>query len=89
MDPIISFLKEDTLPLDKLEAEKIRRKVPPNFGCPRIRNCTSTPSPGHTYCAFILKPQSCFLKNYMREFARITQEEDLYLIELSRKGIDG
>ena len=28
MDPIISFLKEDTLPSDKLEAEKIRRKVP-------------------------------------------------------------
>ena len=24
MDPIISFLKEDTLPSDKLEAEKIR-----------------------------------------------------------------
>ena len=28
MDPIISFLKEDTLPSDKLEAEKTRRKVP-------------------------------------------------------------
>ena len=28
MDPIISFLKEDTLPSDKLEAEKIRRKAP-------------------------------------------------------------
>ena len=28
MDPIISFLKEDTLPLDKLESEKIRRKTP-------------------------------------------------------------
>ena len=27
MDPIISFLKEDTLPSDKLEAEKIRRKA--------------------------------------------------------------
>ena len=28
MNPIISFLKEDILPLDKLEAEKIRRKGP-------------------------------------------------------------
>ena len=28
MDPIISFLKEDTLPSDKLKAEKIRRKAP-------------------------------------------------------------
>ena len=28
MDPIISFLKEDTLPSDKLEAEKIQRKAP-------------------------------------------------------------
>ena len=27
MDPIISFLKEDTLPLDKLETKKIRRKA--------------------------------------------------------------
>ena len=27
-DPITSFLKENTLPSDKLEAEKIRRKVP-------------------------------------------------------------
>ena len=27
-DPIISFLKEDILPSDKLEAEKIRRKAP-------------------------------------------------------------
>ena len=28
MDPIISFLKENILPSDKLEAEKIRRKAP-------------------------------------------------------------
>ena len=28
MDPIISFLKENTLPSDKLEAEKIRRRAP-------------------------------------------------------------
>ena len=28
MDPIISFLKENTLPSDKLEVEKIQRKVP-------------------------------------------------------------
>ena len=28
MNLIISFLKEDTLPSDKLEAEKIRRKAP-------------------------------------------------------------
>lgn len=29
MDPIISYLTEDTLPGNKLEAEKIRRKAPP------------------------------------------------------------
>ena len=28
MDLIVSFLKEDILPPDKLEANKIRRKVP-------------------------------------------------------------
>ena len=86
MDPIVSFLKEDILPSDKLEAEKIRR---PDSGCPRIRNCTSASSLGHTYCAFILKNQSYFLRNYMREFAEVTQEEDLYLIELSHKAISG
>ena len=68
MDPIISFLKEDTLPLDKLEAEKIRRKAPRFW----IKNCTSVPYLGHTYYAFILKPQSYFLKNYTREFAEVT-----------------
>ena len=28
MDPIVSFLKDDTLPEEKSEAEKIRRKTP-------------------------------------------------------------
>ena len=28
MDPIVSFLKDDTLPKEKLEAKKIRRKTP-------------------------------------------------------------
>ena len=86
MDPIISFLKEDTLPSDKLEVEKIRREAP-ILGYLRIRNCTITPSLDHTYYAFILKHQSCFLKKCTREFVEVTQEEDLYLIELSRKAI--
>ena len=85
MDPIISFLKEDTLPSDKFEAEKIRRKAPRFW----IRNCTSAPYLGHTYYAFILKPQSYFLKNYTREFAEVTQEKDLYLIKQSHNDIGG
>ena len=28
MNPIVLFLREDILPLDKLEADKIRRKTP-------------------------------------------------------------
>ena len=28
MDPLVSFLKDDVLPKEKLEAEKIRRKAP-------------------------------------------------------------
>ena len=28
MDPIVLFLREDILPVDKLEADKVRRKVP-------------------------------------------------------------
>ena len=28
MDPIVSFLKDDVLPKEKSEAEKIRRKAP-------------------------------------------------------------
>ena len=66
MDPIIQFLSKDILPEDKLEAEKIRRRLL-GSGYPRTKNCTSAPSLGHTYFTYILRHQSYSLKNYMKK----------------------
>ena len=88
MDPIVSLLKEDILPSDKLEAEKIWRKVP-QFWLSEDQKLYKRFFSGPYLLSFILKNQSYFLRNYMREFAEVTQEEDLYLIELSHKAIGG
>ena len=66
MDPIIQFLSKDILPEDKLEAEKVCRKAL-RSGYPRTRNCTTAPFLGHIYSTYILRLQSCSLRNYMKE----------------------
>ena len=55
----------------------------------QIRNCTSTLSLSHTYCAFIVKHQNYSLRNYTREFAETTQEEYLCPTKLLHKAING
>ena len=54
MDPIVLFLREDILPEDKLETDKVRRNEP-RFSYPRTKNCTSTLFLGHTYSTFTLR----------------------------------
>ena len=66
MDLIIQFLSKDILPEDKLEAEKVCRKAL-RSGYPRTRNCTTAPFLGHIYSTYILRLQSCSLRNYMKE----------------------
>ena len=58
-------------------------------GCPRTKNCTSTPILGHIYCVFTLKHQSYYLKSCMKGFVGVTQEEDLCCIELLPRNIGG
>ena len=88
MDPIVSFLKDDTLPEEKSEAEKIRRKSL-GSSCPRITSCTNVPILGRICYVYILKYQNYYSRSCMREFMGVTQEQDLCPIEPSLKGIGG
>ena len=42
----------------------------------RTRNCTNDLSQGYIYYAYILKHQSYFLRNYMKESMKAIQEGD-------------
>ena len=84
MDPIISFLKDDILPSNKLEAEKIRRKAP-RFWLSENQKLYKRFFSGPYLLCIHLEISELFLK----EFAKVIQEEDLYPIELSHKAIGG
>ena len=88
IDPIVLFLREDILPKDKSEANKVweRRLI---SGYPMTKNCTSAPFLGYTYFAFTLRWQSYSLRSYMKKFVEAIQEEDLCLTEPSFKAIGG
>ena len=88
MDLIVLFLREDILPADKLEADKVRRKVP-RFRLSEDQKLYKRFFPGHIYYAFILRHQSYSLRSYMKGFVEVTQEEDFYFTELSLKAIGG
>ena len=66
MDPIIQFLSKDVLPEDKSKAEKICRKAP-QFWLSEDQKLYKRSFSGHIYSAYILKHQSYFLRNYMKE----------------------
>ena len=88
MDPIVSFLKDDTLPEEKSEAEKIRRKSL-GSSCPRITSCTNVPILGRICYVYILKHQSYYSRSCMTEFVGVTQEKYLCPTEPSLKDISG
>ena len=71
MDPIVLFLREDILPLDKLEADKVWRKVPRLWLSEdqKLYKCSFF---GRIYSAFTLKHQSYSLRSYMKEFVEAT-----------------
>ena len=73
---------------DKLEADKVRRKVP-RFWLSEDKNCTSTHFLGRTYSTFTLRRQSYSLRSYIKGFMKAIQEEDLCLTEPSLKAIGG
>ena len=84
MDPIVSFLKDDTL----LKLRKYKEKLI-GSGCLRITSCTSAPILGRICYVYILKRQSYCSRSCMKGFVGVIQKEDLYLIELSPKDIGG
>ena len=53
MDSIIQFLKEDILPEERIEADKVRRKAT-RYYYPRTRNYTNAPFQDLIYYVFIL-----------------------------------
>ena len=69
MDSIVFFLKENILPKEKPEADKVRTKAPP-----RIKIFISAIFLGRTCYAYTLRHQSYFWRSYMKEFLEATQE---------------
>ena len=80
MDSIVLFLKEDILPEEKLEADKVRRNAH-CFGCLRTKSCISALFLGRTCCAYTFRHQNYFWRSYMKGFVEATQEADPCLIE--------
>ena len=91
MDPMVLFLKEDILPEEKSEANKVRRKALRFwlFKEPRTKNCTNAHFLGHIYSTYTLIHQNYSLRSCMKGFVEATQVADLYLTEPSRMAIGG
>ena len=80
MDPMVKFLKDDILPEEKLEAEKIRRKAP-RFWLSEDHKLYNRSYSG-SYLLYVHPEASNYcLKSYMKGSAGVTQEEDLCHIE--------
>ena len=88
MDPIVTFLKDDILPEEKSEAEKIRRKQL-GSGCPRITSCTSAPILGRIYYVFTLRHWSHCLKSCTKGSMGVIQGEDPCRTEPLPRAIGG
>ena len=73
MDPLVLYLKEDALPEEKSEADRIRRKAT-RFWLFEDLNCTSARFQGHTCSAYTPTPQNISWKNCMRGFVEVIQE---------------
>ena len=75
MDPIVSFLKDDTLPKGKLEAEKIRRNAPRFWLSEDYKLYRRSYSGPYLLC---IHPEESepLLESYMRGFVEVTPKED-------------
>ena len=88
MDPIVLYLREDILPEDKSEADKIRRKAP-RFWLSKDQKLYKRFFLSHIYSVCTLKRQSYSLRSCMKGFVEAIQEADLCLIEPSLRAIGG
>ena len=88
MDPIVKFLKDDVLPEEKSEPEKIRRKAP-RFWLSKDHKLYRRSYSSHICCVFTQKHQSYCLKSCTKGFVGVTQEKDLCRTELLPRDIGG
>ena len=88
MDPIISFLKDDILLEEKLEAVKVCRKAH-RFWLSEDQKLYKGSFSGPTYCADTLKQQNYCWKSYMRGSMGATPEVNLWHIGPSFKATGG
>ena len=88
MDPIVLFLKEGTLPEEKGEPDKVRRKAP-CFWLSEEQKLYTRSFFGHTCYVSILKQWSHSWKNNTREFVEVILGADHYPIGPLLKGIGG
>jgi len=88
MDPIVSFLKDDLLTKEKSEVEKVRRKAPWFWLSEDHKLYKRSYSGPYLLCVHP-EASSCYLKNCIREFVGVTQEEDRWHIEPSLRGTGG
>ena len=52
----------------------------PSFGCPKTKSCINVLFLDHICFVYIPMHQNHSWKNFMKGFAEVIQEEDLYLI---------
>ncbi|XP_023882726.1 uncharacterized protein LOC111995068 [Quercus suber] len=77
MDAIVLFLKEDVLPKDKSEADKVRRKAP-RFWLSEDQKLYKRSFSGPYWLCVHLEAVKLSWKNCMMEFVEVTLGEDLY-----------
>ena len=73
MDPLVAFLKNEALPKDKTEVEKVRRKAP-RFWLSEDQKLYKRSCSGSTCCAFILREWRYYWKSCMRGFVVVILE---------------
>ncbi|XP_030955756.1 uncharacterized protein LOC115977871 [Quercus lobata] len=80
MDPIVLYLKHDTLPDDKVEADKIRRKAT-RFWLSEDSKLYQRSFSGRIYCVCTQRLLNSSWKSYTKEFTEVTRGVGLCLTE--------
>ena len=88
MDPIMLFLKEDILPEEKSEADKVRRKAPRFWLSKDQKLYKCSFSRPYLLCKY-LEASELLLEELHKGIYRATQEADLCLIEPLHRDIGG
>ena len=77
MSPILAYLKDDVLPVDRKEVNWIRR-IAPRYWVLKKGIFTEDPTPGLIYIVFTLKPFRIYYGRFMKGYVKATQRDDLW-----------